>query len=62
MCNDWFFQERGLDLQYLDSCICLKIIEEFTNMNEIVLTVHDSFIVKKELEDKLKESIIRNYE
>jgi hypothetical protein len=60
--NDWFFQGRGLDLQYLDSCICLKIIEEFTSINEIVLTVHDSFIVRKELEDKLKESIIRNYE
>ena len=60
--NDWFFQGRGLDLQYLDSCICLRVIEEFTNMNEIVLTVHDSFIVRKELEDKLKESIIRNYQ
>ena len=60
--DKWFFQGRGLDLQYLDSCICIRVIEEFTNINEIVLTVHDSYIVRKELEDKLKESIIRNYE
>lgn len=58
----WFFQGRGLDLQYLDSCICLKIIEEFTKDKEVVLTVHDSFIVKKELEKRLRNSIIRHYE
>lgn len=60
--KEYFFQGRGLDLQYLDSKICLKVIEDFTNDNEVVLTVHDSFIVRKELELKLRQSIISHYE
>ncbi len=60
--DEYFFQGRGLDLQYLDSKICLKVIEEFLKLNEVVLTVHDSFIVRKELEEMLRESIIRHYE
>lgn len=60
--EEYFFQGRGLDLQYLDSKVCLKVIEEFTRDNQVVLTVHDSFIVRKELENKLKDSITRHYE
>lgn len=60
--EEWFFQSRGLDLQYLDSRVCINVIEEFTKENLVVLTVHDSFIIQKEFEEKLRDSITRNYE
>ncbi|NQY19794.1 MAG: hypothetical protein HRT40_00565 [Campylobacteraceae bacterium] len=59
--DEWFFQGRGLDLHYLDSRVCMNVIEEFTKDNQVVLTVHDSYIVKKELEHKLRQSITKNY-
>jgi len=59
--DEWFFQSRGLDLQFLDSRVCIKVIEEFTRIDKIVLTVHDSFIVCKDDEALLRDSIIKNY-
>lgn len=59
--DEWFFQSRGLDLQFLDSRVCIKVIEEFTQRDKVVLTVHDSFIVCTSDEAFLRDCIIKHY-
>lgn len=55
------FKGLGLDLQYIDSKITSGIIDHFLNMNEIVLPVHDSFIVRVSLKDELEKVMIESY-
>lgn len=60
--RDYFFDEaNGLQAMNMESKVVLKVIEVFTNLNKPILTVHDSFIVKVEDDDLLKETIVNCY-
>jgi hypothetical protein len=45
----WFYESKGLTLQNYDSKIMDLIIGRFNEMDEIILPVHDSIVVKKRL-------------
>ncbi|MBK6659234.1 MAG: hypothetical protein IPG43_14260 [Proteobacteria bacterium] len=57
-----FFKGIGLRLMKTDSDICMAIIERFVAENKPILTVHDSFLVKKEDEKLLRQLMIDNFE
>ena len=44
--SDYFYSKIGLELQYLDSRIALKVINHFNKHRIPVLAVHDSFIIQ----------------
>ena len=57
-----FFKDRGMsDIIPIESKISFSVIKEFIDEGEFVLGVHDSFIVRSELEGKLINSIYDNY-
>jgi len=57
-----FFQDKAMtEIMKIESAAVFDVIEHFTNNNEIVLTVHDSYIVRKELEEELKTTIVNSY-
>jgi hypothetical protein len=47
--------DAGMRLMRYDSMIAEKVMQHFTDKGEIVLTVHDSFLVKEVLAKELKE-------
>lgn len=51
----WFHEPRGLTLQNLDSKIMDLIISKFNELDEIVIPVHDSIVLKEHLADKGRE-------
>jgi len=55
--NNYLFKGKGLELQYIDSKICFKVIEKFLELNKVVLTIHDSFITLEEDRDLLKKVV-----
>lgn len=60
--SDWFFTGQGLMLQFYDSEVCFRVIEEFIRRRRIVLTIHDSFIVAKEDQGLLEETLRDSYQ
>lgn len=60
--SDWFFTGQGLMLQFYDSEVCFRVIEEFIRRRRIVLTIHDSFIVAKEDQGLLEETLRESYQ
>jgi hypothetical protein len=57
-----FFKDKGMTLiMPVESAVTMDVIKDFTDDNEIILTVHDSFICKKELLSKLIKSLVTNY-
>lgn len=57
----FFFSDSGIVLQNLDSKMADLIIQDFIADDEVLLPYHDSFIVKKSLEDKLEKSMHKAY-
>jgi hypothetical protein len=55
--RDLFDNDTGLKLQRLDSDICEAVLMEFYEKDIPVLSVHDSFIVRRDYESKLFESM-----
>jgi len=49
-----FHSGVGLRLQFIDSQIAEQVMLHFVRKNEVCLTVHDSFIVRRGLENELK--------
>ncbi len=47
---DWMFSGRGVNLQNIDSQIMDLIIQQFMDVDEFVLPVHDSIIVQQRLQ------------
>jgi hypothetical protein len=45
--KDWFGKEKGSTLQNLDSEIMMVCLDRLTDMNIVVLPVHDSLICAK---------------
>jgi hypothetical protein len=48
---DWMFSGKGVNLQYIDSQIMDLIIQQFMDIDEFVLPVHDSIIVQERLKE-----------
>lgn len=59
--SDWFFTGQGLLLQFYDSEVCFRVIEEFITRGRMVLTIHDSFIVAKNDQVLLEETLRDSY-
>lgn len=61
----WFFTpkaQKGLELQYHDSEICMNIINRFVEKKIPILTIHDSFIVQKKHEMTLTKIMVDSFE
>jgi hypothetical protein len=48
-------------LQFLDSQIAERVIMDFVRAGEWILPIHDSFVVRRGMEDFLRDSMIRHY-
>jgi len=56
-----FYAPNGLQAMNMESKVVLKVIEEFVRVSKPILTVFDSFIVKAEDDNFLKETIVNCY-
>lgn len=52
----------GLEMQFVDSQIAEAVMLRFLDMGEVCLTIHDSFIVKRHLQHKLKAVMQEEFE
>ena len=59
--SEWFFSGKGLYLQHLDSKMADHVVNYFTQRGEIVIPVHDSFIVRKSLQKELETVMVNAY-
>ena len=57
----YWFSGEGMRLQYIDSCIAERILLTFVDLNKPCLPVHDSFVVKAEDEELLRETMTKAY-
>lgn len=59
-----FFSDAGVRLQAKDARIARRILGRFVRRarSELVLPVHDSFIVRASLRDELREVMLREHE
>jgi hypothetical protein len=57
----FFNSGKGLELQYLDSCIAEAVLMHFTKQGITCLCIHDSFIVEKRYKDELGEVMKEKY-
>jgi len=59
--SQFFYSGIGLDLQYRDSRIALKVIHHFNQRRIPVLAVHDSFIIQSRYADQLRDIMSKYY-
>ncbi|MGO9019642.1 MAG: hypothetical protein ACLQVJ_14970 [Syntrophobacteraceae bacterium] len=59
--SQYFYSGIGLDLQYRDSRIALKVIHHFNQRRIPVLAVHDSFIIQSRYADQLHSIMSKSY-
>lgn len=59
--SQYFFSGAWATLQYHDSGIASEIINQFTSSGQIVLPIHDSFIVEINNSEKLKRMMMDLY-
>ena len=57
----FFYSAIGLELQYLDSQIALRVIDSFNRKLIPVLSIHDSFIVQSRYRDQLHRFMSQSY-
>ena len=55
--KDYIAEDKGLKLQYYDSCIIEKLIEYAVRMNKPVLTIHDSVICEEKNADLIRDKM-----
>lgn len=60
--SEFFASDAGIELMRQDSEITAKLMELFTDENEPILTIHDSYIVDRESADKLAARMKRAFE
>ncbi len=60
--QDIISRMEGICVMSIDSKVAEKIITKFTDADEVVLPVHDSFIVKESLEPLLRQSMIEAFQ
>tara|TARA_R100000365_G_C2746816_1_gene76256 strand:- start:2645 stop:3160 length:516 start_codon:yes stop_codon:yes gene_type:complete len=59
---EYFASDAGIDLMRQDSDITAILIDEFTTDGEVILTIHDSYIVEYDSVPKLKARMDRAFE
>jgi hypothetical protein len=59
---DYFYKQNSSWLQNIESKIAEKVIDAFTQRGEVVLCIHDSFIVKESLEEDLEKEMRNAFE
>jgi hypothetical protein len=59
--SDYFYSRVGLELQYLDSQIALRVIDSFNRKSIPVLSIHDSFVVQSRYRDELHRVMSQSY-
>jgi len=59
--SSYFNSDRGLELQYLDSCIAEAVLMHFTKQGIPCLCIHDSFIVEDRYKDELGDMMKEKY-
>ncbi len=59
--SQYFYSGIGLELQYLDSRIALRVINHFNRRRIPVLPVHDSFIIQSRYSDQLHSIMSKSY-
>lgn len=59
--SEYFYSRIGLELQYLDSQIALRVIDHFNRKSIPVLSIHDSFIVQSKYRDQLHHIMSQSY-
>ncbi len=59
--STYFNSGRGVELQYLDSCIAEAVLMHFTKQGIPCLCVHDSFIVQERYKDELFDVMKEEY-
>jgi len=59
--SSYFNSGRGVELQYLDSCIAEAVLMHFTKQGIPCLCVHDSFIVENRYKDELGDVMKEEY-
>jgi len=59
--SQYFYSRIGLELQYRDSRIALKVIHHFNQRRIPVLAVHDSFIIQSRYTDQLHSIMSKSY-
>lgn len=59
--HNYFFSGKGLELQNKDSDLAMKIINHFGAKKELVISIHDSFIIREQLENELRDVMIDTY-
>jgi len=62
--SQYFFSkvgQVGLELQYLDSQIALRVIDSFNRKSIPVLSIHDSFVVQSRYRDELHRVMSQSY-
>jgi len=60
--KEYFFEGKGLDLQYLDSTIMANILDRLTKQSIPALPVHDSVICPARHENFLRQVMIEEYQ
>jgi hypothetical protein len=54
---EYFFSGAGLHLMKIESDICLEVVDRFAQLNKPIIPKHDSFIVKSEDEELLRQTM-----
>lgn len=60
--SKYFYSDAGLELQYVDSMICERIMLRMMDKGAVVLPIHDSFIVRNSYEDELWRVMHEEYQ
>ena len=51
----------GMDYMFRDSQIATAILNHFINLNEAILPLHDSFVVRESMKDNLYDCMTETY-
>lgn len=55
------YQRNGLDVMAIDAKVAMLVTQHFVGQGEVIIPIHDSFIVRKSLTQELKNVMISSY-
>jgi len=56
--NKYFFSDIGIELQYLDSEMAMRVLHHFMDNDLVLLPEHDSFIVERHNKNELRSTMV----
>lgn len=57
-----FYQKNGGQVMKIDSTFAMRVVQDFVDRGEVIIPIHDSFIVRKSLTDELRPVMIQSYQ